>query len=98
MIDLQPFLHGDFPCCQRSRPGPVLCRFQLRRRRQSVLLAYLDESHTKERYFIAALLVPEQEANSLTNALDDVVEKAMQEYGGILPSAELHGYDIVAGK
>jgi hypothetical protein len=37
-----------------------------------VLLTYVDESYTKERYFLAALLVPENEANSLTAALNGV--------------------------
>jgi hypothetical protein len=63
-----------------------------------VLLTYLDESYTKERYFIAALLVPDTEVNSLTAALDRVVKDTMRTYGGISFTAELHGYDIVAAK
>ena len=63
-----------------------------------MLLTYLDESYTKERYFIAALLVPEGEARSLTAALDKVVTDAMWDHGNVHSSAELHGYDIVSGK
>jgi hypothetical protein len=63
-----------------------------------VLLTYVDESYTKERYFLAALLVPDREAVSLTAALDGVVRDAMINHGHVHESAELHGYDIVSGK
>lgn len=63
-----------------------------------MLLTYVDESYTKKRYFLAALLVPENEAISLTAALDRVVFDAMMDHGNIRESAELHGYDIVSGK
>lgn len=65
-----------------------------------MLLTYLDESYTKERYFIGALLVPDSEARSLTKALDDVVEKASSSYGSrvVRSEAELHGYDLVNAK
>ena len=41
-----------------------------------MLLTYVDESYTKERYFLAALRVPENEANSITGALNGVVMDA----------------------
>ena len=41
-----------------------------------VLLTHVDESYTKERYFLAALRVPENEANSITGALNGVVMDA----------------------
>lgn len=63
-----------------------------------MLLTYVDESYTKDRYFIAALMVPESEAASLTRALDEVVEDTHDEYGRISRRAELHGYDLVSGK
>jgi hypothetical protein len=63
-----------------------------------VLLTYVDESYTRERYLLAALVVPEGEVTPITAALDDVVQNAMVHFGGIDPSAELHGYDLVAGK
>ena len=64
----------------------------------SVLLTYVDESYTKERYLLAALVVPDHEANSLTAALDAVAGSAASEFGHVDPMAELHGYDLVAGK
>lgn len=63
-----------------------------------MLLTYLDESYTKERYFIAGLLVPDAEARSLTIALDKIVEDTSWDHGGVHLTAELHGYDLVAGK
>lgn len=63
-----------------------------------MLLTYVDESYTRERYLLAALVVPEEAANSLTAALDGVVARAMADFGVPSSSAELHGYDLVAGK
>jgi hypothetical protein len=60
-----------------------------------VLLAYLDESDSPKRYFVAGVLVPDTEARSLTAALDGVVEEASYEHGRIASSAELHGHEIV---
>jgi Protein of unknown function (DUF3800) len=63
-----------------------------------VLLAYVDESYTKERYYLAAVLVSDQAAASLTKALDAVVSETAWAYPRqLLPSAELHAYDLVAG-
>lgn len=62
-----------------------------------MLLTYLDESYTKARYLIAALMVPDAQARSLTAALDKVVEDAAWEYP-ISTEAELHAHDIFAGK
>jgi hypothetical protein len=61
-----------------------------------VLLTYLDESYTRERYLIAAVAVPDGEATSLTMALDKVVFDATCEYGRMPPDAELHARDLVA--
>jgi hypothetical protein len=63
-----------------------------------VQLTYVDESFTNSRYLIAALLVPDVEAASLGAALDTVVWDAMSKHGGVSSQAELHGYDLVAGK
>jgi len=63
-----------------------------------VLLTYVDESYSKQSYYIAALLCPENEALSLTRALDEVVRKAAADFVGVSAEAELHGYDIVHGK
>lgn len=63
-----------------------------------VLLTYTDETCWDERYYLVGLLCPDSEATSLTRALDSVVENASVEYGGVSMTAELHGYDLVAGK
>lgn len=58
-----------------------------------VLLTYVDESYDAKHYWIAALVVPEQHAQSLTQALDDVVAKAAESYL-VSKRAELHGHAI----
>ena len=65
------------PATRFISPGFGGCR-QCRRRcsLSGVLLTYLDESYTTERYLIAALIVPDAQARSLTAALDKVVEDA----------------------
>ena len=63
-----------------------------------VLLTYVDESYTAERYYIAALVVPEDAAASIIAGLDKVVEDTSWSHGGLASNAELHGYDIVSGK
>jgi hypothetical protein len=60
-----------------------------------VLLAYVDESYTTERYYMAAAVVPEASARPLTTALDQVVAKAAVAYGGLDLQAELHAHDLV---
>jgi hypothetical protein len=62
-----------------------------------VLLTYLDESYTKTRYLIAALLVPDADAGSFMAALDKVVARAAWDYE-VSSEAVLHGHDIFAGK
>ncbi len=63
-----------------------------------MLLTYVDESHSAEVYFLGAVLCPATEAISLTEALDEVVAKAVDAYGQIPPETELHGYDIFHAK
>jgi hypothetical protein len=65
-----------------------------------VLLAYVDESYSQgwDRYWIAALLCPEQVLGPLSEALDDVVAKAASSYSGIGTRAELHGHALLHGK
>ncbi|MCX5561113.1 DUF3800 domain-containing protein [Streptomyces sp. NBC_00038] len=63
-----------------------------------MLLTYVDESHSRGLYFLAALLCPDAEANSLAEALDEVVLTAGDDFGGIRAETELHGYDIFQGK
>lgn len=63
-----------------------------------MLLTYVDESYTVERYYIAALVVPEDAAASITAGLDKVVTDTSWAHGGLSSNAELHGYDLVSGK
>lgn len=62
-----------------------------------MLLAYLDESYTTERYFIAAVIVPEASARPLDEALENIVTKASLSYGGLDRETELHAHELVAG-
>lgn len=63
-----------------------------------MLLAYVDESFTTMWYYIAALVVPDTSVVSLTAALDEVVQKAVDDHGGIDPATELHGNSLVGAK
>jgi hypothetical protein len=63
-----------------------------------MLLAYVDESYNSSTYWIAALLCPEASLVPLTEALDDVCQKAADSYIGVSPKAELHGHDLFQGK
>jgi hypothetical protein len=60
-------------------------------------LAYVDESYTKDYYFLGAIVV-DACASSLGHALDDVVETASRAHGSVDPDAELHGHSIFHGK
>lgn len=61
-----------------------------------MLLAYVDESYTRDRYYLVALLVPNDQAIFLTRALDKVVAGTARTYG-VVPPAELHGTDLLHG-
>ncbi|MEX2254595.1 MAG: DUF3800 domain-containing protein [Acidimicrobiia bacterium] len=63
-----------------------------------MLLAYADESYDADRYWIAALVCPDDQAIPLTDALDAVVEKAEDSYKGIGSTAELHGHSLFHGQ
>ncbi|OQO94873.1 hypothetical protein B1813_02020 [Saccharomonospora piscinae] len=63
-----------------------------------MLLCYVDESFSRDHYYIAALLCPDRQALSLGVALDRVVRRATVTYPAISTAAELHGYDIFQGK
>lgn len=63
-----------------------------------MLLTYVDESATRTRYWMGALLCPEHTLISLTRALDEVVDKAADEFNGVSAQAELHGYSLLHGE
>ncbi|OBY29276.1 DUF3800 domain-containing protein [Mycolicibacter kumamotonensis] len=64
-------------------------------------LAYIDESHNKDEYWIASLIIPAEDAQRLELALDAVVENAerdfpqLQKFGG--KPIELHGHALAQG-
>ncbi|WP_305785827.1 DUF3800 domain-containing protein [Symbioplanes lichenis] len=62
-----------------------------------MLLAYLDESYSKDWYFMAALLCDGAGAQALSKALDEIVEKAVAAHG-VAEDAELHGYELFQGE
>lgn len=62
-----------------------------------MLLTYLDESYTKDRFYIAALGCPDEFAIPLAAELDQVVQDAASAYA-VSPTAELHGYALFNGK
>lgn len=63
-----------------------------------VLLCYLDESFTRDHYYLAGLICPDHQALSLATALDAVVAQTAASFPDMHPAAELHGYDIFQGK
>lgn len=63
-----------------------------------MLLAYVDESYDRHKYWIAALVVPDRVARSLTDELDKVVRTAARSYSGVPMNAELHGHALFHGQ
>lgn len=63
-----------------------------------MLLAYIDESYSKSKYYIAALIVQDRDVTDLSARLDDVVADAAENYRGIAKTAELHGHDLFQAK
>lgn len=63
-----------------------------------VLLCYVDESYTHDHYYLAALVCPDDQALSLTEALDAVVARAAASFEGLHPEMELHGYEMMQAK
>ncbi len=63
-----------------------------------MLLAYMDESYDKKKYWIAAIVCPDAEVRPLTVALDDVVRDSARAFPGISAVGELHDQAIFHGK
>lgn len=61
-----------------------------------VLLAYVVESYTCDRYSMVALLAPKDQAIFLTRALDEVVAGAGKA-NRVVPPAQLHDMDLSHG-
>lgn len=60
-----------------------------------MLLAYVDESHTRDRYYTVTLLVLDDQAITLTPTLDKAVAGAAQAHA-VAPLAECYGTDPAA--
>lgn len=63
-----------------------------------MLLTYVDESFTKERYYIAALAVHHDAIRSLETAITGVANRAHRIYPGVSDTSELHGHPLFHGK
>lgn len=61
-----------------------------------MLIAYLDESYTKDRYYIAGFVIDADDVELLDKAVRDVGEYAQG--FGIDPGTELHAHEIMSGK
>ena len=61
-----------------------------------MLLTYVDESYTRDRFYLAAVMCDGAAAAALTNALGDIAEKAAGIHG-LEAASELHGYEIFHG-
>ena len=59
----------------------------------SMLLTYVDESHTRDWYTMAAMVIDGPAAVSLTEALDRVAANAAKAFD-LGPDIELHGFEI----
>lgn len=60
-------------------------------------LLYVDESFNKKEFWLSGLVIPENRACELEDALDEVVHQAAKSFG-VSPRAELHGHDLAQGK
>nr|WP_246400891.1 DUF3800 domain-containing protein [Jiangella mangrovi] len=60
-------------------------------------MAYVDESFSRDWYYMAALLCDGAGAKAIGQALDGVVEKAIKDHG-VPADAELHGYELFQGE
>jgi len=69
-----------------ARGGTIVC----------VLFAFIDESYTRDRYYVSAYVVAEDEITTVKRALRDAAGYA--EGFGIAADAEFHGYEIMSGQ
>jgi hypothetical protein len=62
-----------------------------------MLLTYLDESYTRDRYYIAALAVHHGSVRSLERAINGVVARAQRTCPEVSGATELHGHPLFHG-
>ena len=60
-----------------------------------MLYAFIDESYTKDRYYLCAFVVPETQINALDDAVKRV--KAYAEGFGVTQNSELHAHEMMSG-
>ncbi len=63
-----------------------------------MLLAYLDESFSPNRYLICALIVPDHQAKSLVTALDELSITLLFDIADLNQLREFHGHSIMQAK
>ncbi|AWB90861.1 DUF3800 domain-containing protein [Aeromicrobium chenweiae] len=63
-----------------------------------VLLTYVDESHSKNVYYVCGLAVHHEAIRGLETGLAKVVRDAMWEFDGFSSKAELHGHPLFHGE
>lgn len=61
-------------------------------------VAYLDEAETSAAYYITALCMDASTVHPLEVALQEVIEWAQDQFGGVTDDAELHAVDLVGGQ
>lgn len=68
-------------------------------RLDGVQLAYLDEADgANGAFYITAVVLPDHQSIAMGDALQLVVTRAAQTYGGVNPEAELHAVELIGGK
>jgi hypothetical protein len=63
-----------------------------------VRLAYIDETYTKEQFWIVALVVSDTGAKAVERLLNELVSVVSESFPDIDPSTELHGYALDDGR
>lgn len=61
-----------------------------------MLYAFIDESYTKDRYYVSAYVVDEDQLQAIKAAL--ALARDYAQGFGIPPEAEFHGYEIMSGR
>ncbi|WP_374946519.1 DUF3800 domain-containing protein [Agreia sp.] len=61
-----------------------------------MLYAFIDESYTDERYYVAAFVIDEADFAKLTNAIKSSAQYA--EGFGVTPGTEMHAYEMMSGR
>lgn len=63
-----------------------------------MLLTYVDESYSRDRYYISGVAVHHESVRSLENQVTDIVAETASVQPGVRPTSELHGHELFHGK